>query len=219
MEETLRAIMEGVIQGKHLLVRQWVQTCLEKEVPPKRILDEALIPGMMAMGSRFKRDEVFLPEVMVAARAMHAGLDLLDPLLSRSGVAPRGLLLLGTVRGDLHDVGKNIVSMMFRGAGFRVLDLGVDVSEERFAEAVVAHRPDVLGLSALLTMTLPMMRRTMEVLWAKGLRGEVIVMVGGAPVTERLAHEMGADGYAPDAASAVDRARELMARRGRPAPD
>jgi 5-methyltetrahydrofolate--homocysteine methyltransferase len=151
---------------------------------------------------------------MIAARAMNGGLEILDPILSKSNIEPRGKIVLGTVQGDLHDVGKNLVSMMFRGAGFKVIDLGIDVSHEKFIKAVKENHPDILGLSALLTMTLPMMKTTIEAVDTCGLKDEVIIMVGGAPVTQGLADEIGAHGYASDAVTAVEKAIELMAAKG-----
>jgi 5-methyltetrahydrofolate--homocysteine methyltransferase len=170
---------------------------------------------MEVVGRKFKNDEMYMPEVMIAARAMNAGLELLDPILGQSDAAFRGEIILGTVRGDLHDVGKNMVSMMFRGAGFRVEDLGIDVAEERFVRAVQDRNPDILGLSALLSTTVPALKSTVDAFEEADLRESVIIMVGGAPVTQALADEIGADGYAADAASAVDKALELMASRQR----
>ncbi len=203
-------IAEALIKGQAPVVKALVQESLNEGIDPEIILNEGLIAGMNVIGKKFKNDEIFLPEVMISARAMHAGLEVLDPVLSNAQVQPRGKLVIGTVRGDLHDIGKNLVSMMFRGAGFEVIDLGIDVPEEKFVEAVRNHEPDILALSALLTMTLPMMKTTIDALEAAGVRNLSLVMVGGAPVTEKFAKEIGADGYAPDAASAVEKALELM---------
>ncbi|MBW2104288.1 MAG: cobalamin-dependent protein, partial [Deltaproteobacteria bacterium] len=158
--------------------------------------------------------EIYMPEVMIAARAMNAGLEVLEPALVQSGAKPRGKVLLASVRADLHDIGKNMVAMMFRGAGYSVVDLGVDVHEDLILEAIAEHEPDVVGLSSLLTTTLPNMKKTVETLEKADLRGRVIIMVGGAPVTPEFAEGIGADGYAPDSASAVERAAELLAARG-----
>lgn len=209
MEQKLEIISESIIKGDQSLVRENVESCLQQGVKPQSIL-EALIAGMNVVGKRFRNDEVFLPEVMVAARAMHAGLDLLNPLLGSSEIELKGKIALGTVKGDLHDVGKNIVGMMFRGAGFEVIDLGIDIPKEAFVKAIEEHQPDILGLSALLTMTLPAMREAIDYIKHSGSLKNLIIMVGGAPVTEQFAKEVGADGYAPDAASAVDKAKELM---------
>jgi 5-methyltetrahydrofolate--homocysteine methyltransferase len=218
MDGKLIELSEAVIKGNHRLAPELVQWCLDQGMAPEVILENGLIAGMSIMGGRFRRDEVFMPEVLVAARAMNAGLAVLDPLLSSTGVKPKGKLVLGTVRGDLHDVGKNIVSIMFRGAGFHVIDLGIDVPEERFVNAVEEHRPDLLGLSALLSLTLPMMRSTIEAVQRANLSEEIIVLVGGAPVTQSFCEEIGADGYAPDASSGVEKAKELMAARGKVVP-
>jgi len=214
MEQTVKEIAEALIKGQAPLVKELVETCLNNGVIPQEILSEGLIAGMSVIGRRFKADEIFLPEVMIAARAMNAGLEILDPVLSKTGAKPRGKIVLGTVKGDLHDVGKNLVSMIFRGAGFKVIDLGIDVPEGNFVDAVQENHPDILGLSALLTMTLPMMKTAIEAVDAAGLKDEVAIMVGGAPVTQGFADEIGAHGYAPDAATAVDRAIELMAAKG-----
>jgi 5-methyltetrahydrofolate--homocysteine methyltransferase len=215
MEEVIQKLSEALVNGDRVLVAELTRSCLEKGMPPELILDQGLIAAMNLIAERFKKDEIFLPEVMIAARAMQAALDILEPLLSSSENRSKGKIVLGTVRGDLHDIGKNIVSIMFRGAGFKVIDLGIDVSEERFAESVKEYHPDILGLSALLTMTLPMMKRTIEFIQQEGLRKNLIIMVGGAPVTERFAGEIGADGYAPNAASAVDKAKELLQGEGK----
>lgn len=210
MEDHLRKVFDAIIRGDASVARNRVQSCLERGVDPKDIMEQGLIAAMTLIGERFKKDEIFLPEVMIAARAMNAGLEILDPILGKSEIHTKGKIVLGTVRDDLHDVGKNIVSMMFRGAGFTVIDLGISVPEEQFVNAINEHHPDILGLSALLSMTLPMMKSSIELMEESGLREDTIVMVGGAPVTEAFAQEIGADGYAPDAASAVDRAKELM---------
>jgi 5-methyltetrahydrofolate--homocysteine methyltransferase len=215
MEQIFGEIAEALIRGKTPLVEELVKSCLDQGVKPGLILQEGLIAGMNVIGTRFKNDEVYLPEVMIAARAMNAGLALLAPVLVRGDVSFRGKVVLGTVRGDLHDVGKNLVSTMFRGGGFEVIDLGVDVAEESFVEAVRRHEPEVLALSALLTMTLPAIEATISALETAGLRDRVAVMVGGAPVTADFARKVGADGYAPDAASAVEAAAALI--RGRAA--
>ena len=214
MDQKLKDMSEGLIKGQAPLVKELVQICLSNGVAPQEILSEGLIAGMNVIGKRFKKDEIFLPEVMIAARAMHAGLDILDPILSKGNVQPRGIVVLGTVRGDLHDIGKNLVSIMFRGAGFKVIDLGIDVPDENFVKAVKENHPDILALSALLTMTLPMMKTTIEVVEAAGLQDKVAIMVGGAPVTQGFADQIGAHAYAPDAATALDKAFELMAAMG-----
>ena len=166
---------------------------------------------MDEVGKDFKAGELYVPEVLIAARAMHAGMDILRPLLAESDVPSTGKFVIGTVKGDLHDIGKNLVRMMIEGGGFEVIDLGVDAAPEVFVEAVRVHKPDIVGLSALLTTTMGQMRTTIEALEEAGLRGSIKVMVGGAPVTDAFAQEIGADGYTPEAASAVDVARGYVA--------
>ena len=210
MEDRLESISAALIKGQAPQVAELIKTCLGDGLEPTTILGQGLIGGMSVIGRRFKADEIFLPEVMIAARAMNAGLEVLDPVLSKTGAKPRGKIELGTVKGDLHDVGKNLVSIMFRGAGFQVIDLGIDVSIENFVQAVNEYQPDILGLSALLTMTLPMMEETLASVKKADLRDEVVIMVGGAPVTQLFADKIGAHGYAADAASAVEKAIELI---------
>jgi 5-methyltetrahydrofolate--homocysteine methyltransferase len=210
VDALLIEIQEALMKGKAPLVRELVEKCLSQGMEPGRIMNEGMVAAMSVIGQKFKANEMFMPEVMIAARAMNAGLEVLDPILSRGEGLYRGRLLLGTVRGDLHDVGKNMVSMMFRGGGFEVIDLGVDVPEARFVEAIKEHQPDIVGLSALLTMTVPQLRTTIQAIEEAGLRNRVIIMAGGAPVSGEYAQEIGADGWAPDAASAVGKAVELM---------
>jgi 5-methyltetrahydrofolate--homocysteine methyltransferase len=166
---------------------------------------------MDQVGKEFKAGELFVPEVLIAARAMHAGMNVLRPLLAQSGVPSAGKYLIGTVKGDLHDIGKNLVKMMVEGAGFEVVDLGTDVPPDKFVAAVKEHQPSLLGMSALLTTTMTSMKTTIEALQEAGVRGSVKIMVGGAPLTEAFAKQIGADAYAPDAATAVDVARQLLA--------
>ncbi len=200
----LQTIAANLIVGKAEEVRNLTEEALAQGVSPQDIIQGALIPGMNEVGRRFKANEFYVPEVLIAARAMHAALDVLKPLLAESDVQPVGTAVLGTVKGDLHDIGKNLVGMMLEGAGFEVVDLGVDVTPERFIEVVKEQKPQVLGMSALLTTTMPAMKMTIDAVREAGLRGEVKVIIGGAPVTQRYADEIGADGYAPDAATAVD---------------
>jgi len=180
-------------------------------VKPAEILTKGLIAGMSVVGERFKKNEIYVPEVLIAARAMHAGMDVLKPLLTESGVQPKGVFAIGTVKGDLHDIGKNLVMMMVEGAGYKVLDLGVDVTPEKFVQSV-KDGAEVIGMSALLTTTMPSMKITIDAIKAAGMRDKVKIMVGGAPLTQAYADEIGADGYAPDAASAVDVANKLLKR-------
>ncbi len=207
----LREIADSLKAGNAKRVKELVQAALDEGVEPVDIVNNALIVGMGEIGVLFKNNEVYVPEVLIAARAMQAGLSILKPLLAEKDVKPIGKVVIGTVRGDLHDIGKNLVSMMLEGAGFEVIDLGIDVAPEKFLEAVKNTNADVVAMSALLTTTMPGMKDTIEAFKAAGLRDSVKIMVGGAPVTQSFADEIGADGYAPDAASAADLAKELIA--------
>jgi 5-methyltetrahydrofolate--homocysteine methyltransferase len=214
MNETLQKIAESLYNGAAPEVARLVQHALDSGIPPDEILSAGLIVGMDRVGADFKVGELFVPEVLVAARAMHAGMDILRPLLAASDKMI-GKYLIGTVQGDLHDIGKNLVRMMMEGAGFDVVDLGTDVDPETFVSAVREHQPDVVGMSALLTTTMIKMKATIAALQAAGLRQEVKIMIGGAPVTEAFAEEIGADAYAPDAATAAEIARTFVgSRRG-----
>jgi len=206
----LQGIAEAVIRGDRETVSQLVKAALEEGTSPESIINEGLIAGMSVVGDKFKKNEFYVPEVLIAARAMHAGMDLLKPLLATSNVQPRGIVAIGTVKGDLHDIGKNLVAMMLEGGGYEVIDLGVDVAPEKFVETVKERGAQIVALSALLTTTMPSMKDTIEALQEAGIRDQVKVMIGGAPVTQNYADEIGADGYAPDAASAVDKANELL---------
>jgi len=206
----LSALAENLIKGEAEEVKELTQKALDEGIPPGEILDEGLIKGMNVVGEKFKNGEFFIPEVLLAARVMHAGMDILKPALVSSGVEPVGKVVLGTVKGDLHDIGKNLVAMMLEGAGFEVIDLGIDVPPEKFVEAVRNDGAGILAMSALLTTTMTAMKTTLEALQEGGIRDDVMTMIGGAPVTQDYADEIGADGYARDAASAVDKAKELM---------
>lgn len=199
-----------LMAGDILKVKELVEGYLGRGNDPKDILDNGLIAGMDIIGGRFKRNEVFIPEVMIAAKAMHSGLDLVKPHLAESGVKPFGKIVVGTVKGDLHDIGKNIVSMMFRGAGFDVVDCGIDVPSGKFIDLVKQENADILAMSSLLTTSMPFMGEVINLLTKENLIDSVRVMVGGAPVTKEFAQNIGAHGYAEDASSAVDRARELL---------
>lgn len=206
LDDISKALQGGDAEKVSELVRQ----ALQEDVVPKKILEEGLIQGMSIIGEKFKKNEVYVPEVLIAARAMHAGMDVLKPKLTETGVKNIGKVVMGTVKGDLHDIGKNLVKMMLEGAGFEVIDLGVDVSEEKFVEAVKAHQPNIVGMSALLTTTMVNMPEVIKALEAAGLRDKVRVMVGGAPITQNYADQIGADGYSPDAASAADKAKAFL---------
>jgi len=210
MADILAAIASSLYDGEDETVACLVHQALEQGLTPAEILAGGLIAGMDVVGRDFKAGDLFVPEVLVAARAMHAGMAVLRPLLAQSDVPSVGRYVIGTVQGDLHDIGKNLVKMMLEGAGFETIDLGVDVAPADFVAAVREHQPQLLGLSALLTTTMPAMQRTIEALEQAGLRHTVKVMVGGAPVTAVYAEQIGADGYAPDAASAVELARHLV---------
>jgi len=179
-------------------------------VTPKQILDEGLIAGMVVAGEKFKNGEYFVPEILVVARAMKAAMEILRPLLVATDVQPIGTIVIGTVRGDLHDIGKNLVAMMVEGAGFRVVDLGVDVTADRFIAAAKEHNAQIVGMSALLTTTMTYIPEAIKAFDAEGLRPKVKIIVGGAPVTQEWASQIGADAYAPDAATAVDKCKELL---------
>jgi 5-methyltetrahydrofolate--homocysteine methyltransferase len=206
----LQGIAEAVIRGDRDAVGTMTQAAVDEGVSAEQIINEGLIAGMGVVGTKFKANEFYVPEVLIAARAMHAGMAIIKPLLAESGVQPRGTIAIGTVKGDLHDIGKNLVAMMMEGGGFEVLDLEVDVAPEKFVEAVKDKGAQVVALSALLTTTMPSMKDTIEALKEAGVRDHVKIMIGGAPVTQNYADEIGADGYAPDAASAVDKANELL---------
>jgi len=206
----LKVIGENLINGQAPKVRELTQAALDKGIEIEKILNEGLIAGMMEVGERFKREEIYLPEVLFAARAMKAGMEVLEPLLLSAGVQPRGKIILGTVKGDVHDIGKNLVGIMLKGAGFEVIDLGVDIAPQRFIDAAKEQGARLIGMSALLGTTIPVMKSTLEALEAAGLKGEIRTMIGGAIVTQSYADKIGADGYAPDAASAVDKAKELL---------
>ncbi len=205
----LKALAEAVIRGDQATAVNVTKTALKEKVAPKKILDEGLIAGMDVVGARFKNNEIYIPEVLIAARAMKMAMEVLEPELARAGVKPIGRFLVGTVQGDLHDIGKNLVAMMLKGAGFEVIDLGVDVSPEKFATEAKAKGVNLIGMSALLTTTMPGMEKTIKALKQAGVTAKV--MVGGAPVTQTFADKIGANGYAPDAASAVDTAKKLVA--------
>ena len=205
----LQALADAVISGKRDDAAQMTQAAVDEGVSVADIINEGLIAGMSVVGAKFKNNEFYVPEVLIAARAMHAGMDIIKPLLAESGIQPRGTVAIGTVKGDLHDIGKNLVAMMLEGGGYEVIDLEVDVSPEKFVE-VVNDGVQVIALSALLTTTMPSMKDTIDALAEAGVRDKVKIMIGGAPVTQNYADEVGADGYAPDAASAVDLAAELL---------
>jgi 5-methyltetrahydrofolate--homocysteine methyltransferase len=209
--DILQEIVSNLYDGEDQKVAELVQEALDQGMAPGEILHGGLIAAMDEVGRDFKAGELFVPEVLIAARAMQAGMSILRPLLAESDAVSAGKYVIGTVKGDLHDIGKNLVKMMLEGAGFEMIDVGTDVGPEAFVEAVRDHQPQLMGMSALLTTTMVQMKATMEALEEAGLRESVKIMVGGAPVTDAFAQEIGADAYAADAASAVDVARGLAA--------
>jgi 5-methyltetrahydrofolate--homocysteine methyltransferase len=208
--DVLQKISEELQKGNFEQLPGFVQEALDAGIPPSRILKDGLVVGMSAVGEQFQNDEIFLPDVLISAKAMQAAMTVLRPKLMEAGVKLAGKIVMGTVKGDIHDIGKNLVAMLLEGAGFQVIDLGIDVSPEKFVEAVKSSKADVVGLSALLTITMPLMKEVVESLQESGIRNTVKVLVGGAPVTEQFAKEIGADGYAPDAHTAVEQVRELV---------
>ena len=210
MSNILEQMQKDLYSGKVEEVKKEVKKALDEGLSAQEILNQGLLKGMERAGKDFKAGDLFIPEVLICAKAMHAGLDLLRPLLVGSEATLLGKIVIGTVAGDLHDIGKNLVSMMLVGAGFEVIDLGVSVPPEKFVETAISKGAQLIGMSALLTTTMPSMKTTIEALAKAGLRDRVKVLVGGAPVTASFAESIGADGYAPDAVSAVDMARELI---------
>jgi len=206
----LEQISEELIKGKANEVRELVKKALEEGLAPGDVLNKGLLSGMSVVGDRFKKNEIYVPEVLIAARAMKAGTEVLKPLLAESGVKPAGTVVLGTVKGDLHDIGKNLVGMMMEGAGFAVVDLGTDVPSEKFVESAKESKAEIVAASALLTTTMTGMKDIVEKVKASDLSGKVKLLIGGAPVTQAFCDEIGADGYAPDAASAADLAKEFI---------
>lgn len=208
--ELLQELANSIINGKMADTEKLVHQALDANIPVKDVLNQGMIAGMDVVGRKFKNNEFYVPEVLIAARAMKAGMKILKPRLVESGVEPIAKLALGTVKGDLHDIGKNLVSMMLEGAGFEIVDLGVDVAPEKFIATIKEKNVKVIGLSALLTTTMLNMKSTIQQLKNDGLRDSVKVVIGGAPVTQSYADEIGADGFAPDAASAVSEVKRLL---------
>ena len=207
----LKQIAEDLTKGKALEVKELVQKAVDEGGDLEKILNEGILAGMSVVGDRFKKNEIYVPEVLIAAKAMKQAMEVLRPLLTEKDTKRKGTIVLGTVKGDLHDIGKNLVGMMLEGAGFEVIDLGVDVTPEKFIQVAKEKNADITGLSALLTTTMPAMREMINSLNKSALKGDLKVVIGGAPVTQDYANEIGADGYAPNAASAVDVVKELLA--------
>ena len=209
-EEILKALYDETLIGNAPEVKDLVNRGLEDGLGCESMLYDALIPSLEEVGARFERGDYFVPEMLIAARAMQGALDILRPLLAETGAKPIGTYVMGTVKGDVHDIGKNLVNIMLEGAGFTVYDLGVNVAPEVFVQKIQEHNPDVVGFSAFLTTTMPMFKANINALQKAGIRDDVIVMVGGAPVTQEYADAVGADGYAADASTAVRLAKDLI---------
>jgi 5-methyltetrahydrofolate--homocysteine methyltransferase len=205
LDDVRKSVIDGDQNGTHELVNK----ALAEAIPPEKILTDGLISAMTEVGRMFEAGDFYVPEMLISARAMKGGLAILRPLLAAANIQAIGKIIIGTVQGDLHDIGKNLVGMMLEGAGFEVIDLGVDVSPEKYVAAVREYHPDLIGCSALLTTTMPRMKDIVQALQAAGLRDSVKVMIGGAPLTEQYANDIGADIFAPDAASAAQVARKL----------
>jgi 5-methyltetrahydrofolate--homocysteine methyltransferase len=209
MEELLERMANALIAGNQDEVIELTQKALDKGAEAKEILDKGLLTGMDVVGKRFKAGDLFIPEVLLCARCMHGAMDILKPLLSESDASGVGTYVIGTVEGDLHDIGKNLVSMMLQGAGFKVVDLGTNITAAQFVDAVKEHKPKIIGMSALLTTTMPKMEETIQALRVAGIRDQVKIMAGGAPVTQDFVDKIGADAYGANAALAVEKAKEL----------
>lgn len=205
------SLAEGVLVGNAGTVESEVKNALSEGLEASHVLEKGLIAGMITVGERFRAGDMYLPEVLMSAKAMHKGLEIIRPLLAQSGQSLQQKVIMGTVEGDIHDIGKKIVGTLIEGNGFSVIDLGVDLRPEVFVQAVEEHRPDVLGMSAMLTTTMTNMKKVIDLLKEKGLREKVKVVVGGAPVNEEFAESIGADGYAPDAGVAAELVRKLVA--------
>ena len=204
----MKSLADAIIKGDQNNAVEITKEAILESTPAKKILDEGLIAGMDIIGKRFKNNEVYIPEVLISARAMKMAMEVLEPELAKAGVEPVGKFMIGTVQGDLHDIGKNLVAMMLEGAGFEVVDLGVDVGPDKFVDQVKTQGVQVVGMSTLLTTTMPAIEKALKAIKDAGVL--VKIMIGGAPVTQDYADKIGADGYAPDAASAVDLAKSLL---------
>ncbi len=212
-DEILQEMYDATLVGNAPRVKELTELGLEEGIGPESLLYDSLIPSLEEVGARFERGDYFVPEMLIAARAMQGALDILRPLLAETGAKPIGTFLMGTVKGDVHDIGKNLVNIMLEGAGFTVIDLGVNVAPETFVANINEHEPDIVGFSAFLTTTMPMFKANINSIEKAGIRDKVIVMVGGAPVTQEYADAVGADGYAADASTAVRLAKDLIEKR------
>jgi 5-methyltetrahydrofolate--homocysteine methyltransferase len=210
MAEVLEQLAKELFAGNAKGVAELTNKALAEGLKPSEVLNDGLIKGMGEVGVKFKANEIYVPEVLIAARAMKSGMEILKPKLAESGVEPVAKMIIGTVKGDLHDIGKNLVAMMMEGAGFEIIDLGIDVPAEKFIQAMKDNKPQVVGMSALLTTTMVQIKENIKAFNDAGVRSNIKVLIGGAPVTQKFTDEVGADGYAPDAASAVDKVKELL---------
>ena len=208
--ELLKQISDSLQRGEDDKAAEYTQQAIDNKIPVRQILDDGLIAGMTVVGQKFKLHEIFLPDVLLAAKAMYAGMDLIKPLMIEEDIPTRGKVVLGTVKGDLHDIGKNLVGIMLKGAGFEVIDLGSDVPAEKFVDTALTEGAPIIGLSALLTTTMPIMKQVVDLIKARGLSDEISVVVGGAPITEQYAREIGATAYSFDGLNAVDCVDKLM---------
>jgi len=206
----LENLKENVIAGNESKVLEYTQKALDEGIDLEKILNDGFIPGMDVVGNKFQANEIYVPEMLISAKAMKAGMKILEPLLTEAGVEPIGKVVIGTVKGDLHDIGKNLVAMMLEGGGFEVIDAGVDITAQKFMDLVKENKPDILGLSALLTTTMMEMKNVIDAFKEEGLRDDIKIIVGGAPVSEDYAKDIDADGYSRDAASAVNLAKKLL---------
>ncbi len=211
MEELLEKIAKELSTGNEAEVKRLAQEALDKGANAREIIDNGLLAGMDVVGKRFKAGDMFIPEVLKCARCMHGAMDILKPLLAEGDMAGAGTVVIGTVEGDLHDIGKNLVAMMLQGAGFKVIDLGANIKPQDFVEAVKEHNPDIVGMSALLTTTMPKMEETIKALTEAGIRDQIKIMAGGAPVTKDFVDKIGGDAYGANAASASEKAKALVA--------
>lgn len=207
MAAPIEMIAEAVVNGNNKDIPEYINKALEDGISVDSIIEDGLLTGLRIIGGKFKRNEVYVPDILIAARAMHVGMEIIKPFVVQN-VAEKAVIIMGTVKGDLHDIGKNLVSMMLEGSGFKVIDLGIDVSSDKFIKSIKEHNPKVVGLSALLTTTMSEMKNTIEII--KEYSGEIKVIVGGAPLSPEFAESIGADAYAPDAASAVDVVLDLI---------
>ncbi len=212
-DEILKALYDETMVGNKPAVLELTQKGLDEGLTPSQLLFDALIPSLEEVGARFERGDFFVPEMLIAGKAMSGALEILRPLLAQTGAETVGTFLMGTVKGDVHDIGKNLVNIMLEGAGFQVIDIGVQAAPEKFIAGIEEHKPDIVGMSAFLTTTMPMFKANINAIEKAGLRDQVIIMVGGAPVTQEYADVAGADGYAADAATAVRRAKDLLAQK------